>query len=116
MGYESRVYLVEVHRSLDYVYGEQIAEVRMCQMNDRNWLNLFTRPIDYKLYMDDGNTEFDTDFYGDHLTACPITDVIAYLEKKMKVDPYRRLGLLYGLLTGIEPKKWENLELVHFGY
>lgn len=116
MGYESRVYLVEVHRRPRYTYAERIAEVRMCKMNDENWLNLFTKPIDYKLYMDDGNTEFDTDDYGDHLMACPIADVIAYLEEKMKVDSYRRLPLLYGLLAGINPEKWEHLEVVHFGY
>ena len=67
-------------------------------------------------HIDDGDTEFDTDDYGDHLTACPIADVIAYLEEKMEVDSYRRLRLLYGLLTGIEPEKWDHLELVHFGY
>lgn len=116
MGYESRVYLVEVHRHREYVYGERIAEVRMCKMNDENWLNLFTKPIDYKLYMDDGNTEFDTDSYGDHLTACPIADAIAYLEEKMKTDSYRRLPLLYGLHAGINPEQWGHLELVHFGY
>lgn len=116
MGYESRVYLVEVHRHPGYVYGERIAEVRMAKMCDKKWLDLFTEKIDYKLFADDGNTEFDTDCYGEHLTACPICDVVAYLEERMETDSYRRLRLLYGLLTGIEPDKWGDLELVHFGY
>ena len=116
MGYESRVYLVNVHRHENWVWAETIAEVRMAKMYDNVWYKLFAKDIDYTLTADDGNTSFDTDMYGEHLKSCPVGDAITHLEERMETDSYRRLRLLYGLLTGIEPDKWGDLELVHFGY
>lgn len=116
MGYESRVYLIDVHRHKNWVWAETIAEVRMAKMYENAWYKLFSKDIDYTLIADDGNTSFDTDMYGEHLKSCPVGDAVAYLEERMKTDPYRRLPLLYGLLAGINPEHWDHLELVHFGY
>ena len=95
----------------------RIAEVRLCGMGHNNgWRELFTKDIDYKLYMDDGNTMFDTDCYGDHLKSCTIDKVAGWLEKEMQNTNYRRLPILYGLLKGFSPEQWKNLEVVHYGY
>ena len=119
MAYESRIFVVNVHRRPEipaYSYAEKIAMVNMCAMDSHEWLDLFKTDIDYKLFMDDGNTEFDTDCYGQHLRSAAIEDVIAFLEKQMQHDTYRRLPVLYGLLKGFAKEAWQNIEIVHFGY
>lgn len=117
MAYESKVYIVDVHRHDTYVFAERIAEVRLCCMGyDNGWKKLFATDIDYKLFADDGNTEFDTDCYGEHMKSCPIEKVIEWLEKEMTHNEYRRLPVLLGLLRSFSPDQWTHLEVVHFGY
>lgn len=119
MAYESKVYIVDVHRNGNEItYAERIAEVRLsCMGNGNGWRELFSRDIDYTLYEDDGNTAFDEDRYGDHLKACSIETVTEWLEKEMACSDYRRLSILYGLLKSFNPEQWgTNLEVVHFGY
>lgn len=117
MGYESRVFVVNVTRGDRYDFAEKVAEVDMSKMGYNNgWRELFTREIDYKLFMDDGNTEFDEDKYGEHLKAAPVERVLEWLKEYMKKDKYRRLPLLYGLLKGIKEKQWDEIEVVHYGY
>lgn len=120
MGYESRVYVVNVHRHPEIksaVYAEIIAVVNMCKIDyDSGWHDLFTTSIDYKLFKDDGNTEFDIDEYGDHMKSCPVENVIEWLEMQMQHDNYRRLPMLYGLLKCFTTDAWRNVEIVHYGY
>ena len=116
MAYESKVYIVEVNRHSSFIYAELIAEVRLSNMGNNGWRELFTTDIDYKLYMDDGNTQFDTDRYGEHLKSCSVSKVVEWLEKEMQHSNYRRLPILYGLLKGFLPEQWKNLEVVHYGY
>ena len=117
MGYESRVFVVDVHRRTNFIYAEKVASMNLCKMGSNNgWLELFSKEIDYTLFMDDGNTEFDTDRYGDHMKSCSIEKVIAWLENEMQHNSYRRLSILYGLLKGFKQDEWENLEVVHYGY
>ena len=120
MAYESRVYVVNVHRHPEIkcaIYAETIAVVNMCKMDyNSGWHNLFTTDIDYKLFKDDGNTEFDTDSYGQHMKSCPVEKVIEWLETQMQRDNYRRLPVLHGLLSGFTQDAWPNIEVVHYGY
>ncbi len=116
MAYESKVYIVE-HIS-GFEYGNRIAEVRLSKMScESGWRELFTKNIDYKLFMDDGNTEFDTDRYGEHLKSCSIEVVTEWVEKEMQHSGYNwRLPILYGLLKGFAQANLRKLEVVHFGY
>ena len=120
MAYESRVYVVNVHRhqiNENVIYAEIIAVVNMSKMGyDNGWKNLFTTNIDYKLFKDDGDTEFNTDEYGEHMKSCSIDHVIKWLEERMQHDSYRRLPVLYGLLKSFTEDSWPNIEIVHFGY
>ena len=118
MAYESKVYIVDVHRhERGYVYAEKIAEVNLCKMGyDSGWKELFAKDIDYMLLADDGNTEFDTDLYGEHMKSCSVNKVIEWLESEMQHNNYRRLPILYGLLKSFDLERWSNLEVVHFGY
>lgn len=117
MAYESKVFIVEIHRTGFYTYAERIAEVRLsCMGYDNGWKKLFDKEIDYQLYMDDGNTLFDEDNYGEHLKSCSVDKVIGWLEQEMKHNDYRRLPILYNVLKPFTGGEWKNVEVVHFGY
>lgn len=120
MAYESILYIVE---RVDSVYGSpcitQIAKFVCEKMeSDNGWKELFDKPIDYKLYMDDGNTEFDKDAYGEHLTYTNIANVIKWLEKEMKRNYNYRLKPLLALLKGFDLSEWRagELQVIHYGY
>lgn len=48
------------------------------------WRGLFDKPIDYKIFADDGETEFDKDKYGKRLKYAEFPAVIAWLEKEIE--------------------------------
>lgn len=119
MGYESKVFIVHVNRFDDgFIFANKIAEVEMNKMGYGNgWRELFKTDIDYKLYMDDGKTEFDTDRYGEHLKSCTIEEISAWVEKEMQHSDYNwKLPILRGLIEGLRQSIYHNLEAVHFGH
>jgi len=119
MGYESRAYLVALHRyGKKVIWAEDVAKIDLSKMGYGNgWRELFKRDIDYKLYADDRNTQFDTDCYGEHMKAASVDDVIKWLEKEMsKDDCWWRVKLLHGLLSSLPPEDRTAFEVVHFGY
>ena len=122
MGYESRIYVVYPHKheynGNAHIWAEKLACMDLAKMGYENgWRNLFKKDIEYKLYVNDTDTEFDTDMYGEHLKSCPIQEVINWLEKEMERSDYRRLKPLYALLKAYDPEHWGNdIEVVHFGY
>ena len=121
MGYESRIFIIDRNERTTpkgdkWVYGEKIAMVNMCKMGyDSGFHELFTKPIDYKIFID-GETETDVDCYGEHLKSATVQTVIDWLEKEIKTDDYRRLPVLLGLLKGFQTDRWSELQVVHYGY
>ena len=121
MGYESRIFItnrVEFKDGNDtvHVYAEKIADMRMCRMNNE-FRNLFDKEIDYKLFIDNGDEETQTDMYGDTMTYTNCKTVIDYLENLIaNGENYRRLTILLGLLKGINEEQWDNIQIVHYGY
>lgn len=120
MGYESRIYVMNVHRNLpilDKPYAERIAVFDLsCMGYDPRWTNLFQTPVDYNIYALDGNTILSEDNYGDSLKSASIADVIACLEEMETKEHYRRIPPLLGMLKGFDPAEWDDLQCVHFGY
>ena len=118
MAYESKVMVFHVTTlKTDLVVGSEVAEVAMGAMGyDNGWKELFKAPVRYEVWNEYGRVE--TDCYGETLKACPIADVIAWLEKEMAKEgtAYRRLSVLLGLLKGFVPEEWGELEVVHYGY
>ena len=116
MAYESKVYVVEPMNFIGY--ANRIAEDRLSNMGYENgWRELFTKDIDYKLFMDDGETEFDTDCYGDHLKSCSVEKVLEWVEKEMQHSGYYwRLHILHGILKGFIQAGCGSFEVVHYGY
>lgn len=119
MGYESRIYVVNLHRNRaignKVFWAEKIAMFNLSSMRG-NWCSLFNRPIEYELYEENGDDKFDTDNYGDHLKDADINSVIQWLEKECKRSDYRRLRPALALLKEFNQSEWEELRVVHFGY
>lgn len=118
MGYESRVFVINVNRhNDDWIYGEKIADIRMSKMG--NFRDIFKQPIDYKIYVDSGDIDVDEDCYGDHLCYTDIDTVVEWLEtvpKNEGWDDYRRIKPLIGLLKGFNKEEWKELQVVHYEY
>lgn len=124
MGYESKVYLVDEHHSVQRVdpqqnkrnWSEVIAYVNMCAMGTE-FVRLFSTEFTGYFYADDGNTEVLEDKYGDKLTFSYLPPIIEFLENEIKEgNSYRRLPILLNLLKSINPENFEDIKLVHFGY
>lgn len=116
MGYESRVLIVNVLRDDEdkEPFAELIADVLMSKMGYSGWYELFNNYIDFKVCVDGESTREDK--YGDALSECDRDELIAWLEKQIEHDDYRRLPLLLGLIKGIDTNKWEEIHIVHYGY
>ena len=123
--YESRIYIVEVHRerdknSPDYgkaFYAENVAVFDLCSMGCyTNALQaLFKAPIDYKISISEDDTATE-DKYGVPLKAGDIGEVIQWLEIRGMVMNYRRIAPLLALLKGFDRTQWDDLQVVHYGY
>jgi hypothetical protein len=110
MGYESRIYVWDRHKELDF--SERIAMFNLCKMGD--FCSIFDKKIDFTIYAEDGNTKIEEDYYGDALTYTSLVSVIDYLEKQDK--SYRRITPCLNMLKGFNEYEWEDLIVVHFGY
>ena len=144
MGYESRLYIGHLHRELGNKtkkpirttssYCEKIAIVNLSKMNFE-FSKIFTKPIDFEIYGDDGDTLMTEDLYGDTLKYTDINTVCDYLKKELdetKDNPYRRSIMLYDILKSFKrnKKRWkakykdskgkviyiDDLVVVHYGY
>lgn len=138
MGYESKVYVVNVlehrHPLVNRVtkqpcldengkqimaegYGQIVAMIDMCKMGyDSGWKELFTKEIDYKIFAENGDEDTDEDCYGEHIKSGDITAIISWLENQIKIEHYRRLKPLLSLLRGFTPDEWEDLQVLHYGH
>ena len=113
MGYESRIYVVNVNKSISY--GEVIARFDLSKIGN-GFSDLFKNPVDFHFYAEDGDTIITKDSYGDEVKTASIQDVIEWLETKGREIHYRRIEPLIGLLKGFDFAEWEDLRVVHYGY
>ena len=127
MGYESRVYIISKYKDTDY--GEVVAMMELCKMYNREFYDLFTHPIDFSAYYDDGNTKIFEDKCSDVCCYAYLKDVLAWLEpyykeqKKIydgKYRMYKRLRPFYKLLKSFDNPQWVNqsddILILHYGY
>ena len=123
MAYESRIYIVEVTRKTDKQkqmfgeneYAEKIAIFNLCCMGyDNGWRELFTKPVDFQLFAENGDDPLTKDLYGEPLKYADFDTVIRWLEAGGESD-YRRTAPFLALLKGFERSKWQDLCVVHFG-
>ena len=116
MGYESRVYVISKNKRSDY--GEKIAVFNCSKMGDNGWRNLFTKPIDFTSYHEDGDTPIAEDDYGEICKYTDLKTVIQWLEDH--TNGYRRAETLLDLLKSFDNEKWINNDweilILHYGY
>ena len=117
MSYESRIYIVDVQKVFENTYARVLSVINYCSSMNYEFLKLFKTPIDYKIVID-GNTETDTDYYGDKIKSADMGEMITWLEEETKSSNYRRLiPLLYTLKGYRETEnQWTNLQILHYGY
>lgn len=119
MGYESKIYIVEKSsrskESGEKRYASVIAMFNMCKFGAFG--DIFTKETDCYIYADDGNTEILEDNYGEPLKEADIEDVIEYLENyETTNDYYRRVAPLLALLKNLDPGKWKDISVLHYGH
>lgn len=130
MGYESKLIIgLRWHLNCGRDYCEKIMILNLGKMADANFNNtgskLFTREIDFDLFMDDGDTRYKEDRSGSICKYASLKDVVKYLKEyndklKAKGNYYRRSDLAYKALKAFKKKDWEDdyseLVVVHYGY
>lgn len=126
MAYESRIYIVDVHREKDkdnpnygtVYYAERIAAFNLgCMGYSNGWRELFEKTIDYDLYNEDGDKKINADKYGARLTSADFEKVIEWLEKRSaSKEHYRRIAPVLAMLKGFDRSEWDDLQIIHYGY
>ena len=122
MGYESKLYVVEKHRSFcddNMIYSQVIAMFDLCK-----FYPLSTKISNYPMtdcyfYADDGNTKVLEDRYGEPLREIPIEDIITVLEEVIQNgDEYRRIFPALAALKELNRRngQWRELVILHYGY
>ena len=126
MGYESRLYIISKRKESNF--GDVVAMMDMCKMGDNDFFDLFTYPIDFDAYHDDGNTPIKEDSYGNICSYAYLKDVLEWLEpyyKRLKradgkYGVYRRIRPLYKFLKSFNNPQWVNnnndILVLHYGY
>lgn len=119
--YESRIYVfnrVEIIKpgtdQVVDIVGNQLAVIDLAAAGGIE--HLFHTPIDFDVYHSDGDTAIKADCYGDTLKSAPIQTVIDWLEEMVKHDSYRRYPPILAFLKALDPKLWDDLVCVHYGY
>lgn len=116
MEYESRLYIVKEIEALNY--AEVIARFDCSKIEGGGWKELFDKPLECKMYAEDGDTEIKEDNYGEKLKYTDFPTVISWLEKEVQTNKFRRLKPLLSLLKGFDLSEWKDgkMRIVHFGY
>lgn len=117
MSYESKLYVVEksdltFSDDCGKYYANLIAVFDMCCCPTVSGLT--QKPTDCYIYADDSNTKIVEDQYGEPLYEINIGELIKALETTDST--HRRLKPLLAFLKVLDPKKWRELRVLHFGY
>lgn len=119
--YESRIYVfnrVEITKpgtdQVVDIIGNRLAVIDLAAAGGIE--HLFRKYVDFAVYESDGNTKIDHDCYGNLLKSAPIQTVIDWLEEMVKHDSYRRYPPILAFLKALDPKLWNDLVCVHYGY
>lgn len=112
------------------IFGEEIARYN-CSRMPASFHSLFRdhgMPVDFDLYIHDGDEPSRLDNYGEHCRMIDPAAVLDYLEALQGSgddwSTYRRIYPLIGLLRGFSREQWEattpehtnRLVIVNYGY
>lgn len=128
MGYESRLYIISKRE--DSNLGLVVATMDMCKLDEGDFYDLFTYPIDFNVF-NDGGELIEEDAYGDICSYAYLKDFLDWLEPFYKKEKrlhgkygmYRRIRPLYKLLKSFDNPQWVdkegdkyNIIVLHYGY
>lgn len=137
MGYESRLYVIDKSTTSTVVYngeliydiederyvkgnpmfwGEKIVTFNLCKVYSVVDAIKNYPATDAFIFADNGNDLIVEDLYGDPLTEIPLKDMIQILKEVSKGDRYRRWNPCIQMLKGFNPREWNNLVVLHYGY
>jgi hypothetical protein len=122
MGYESKVYIVEDHRtkimqSDKKDYASVVAVFCLGGMGVGQFEELFTNAsiTSCYFYADDGNTQVFEDRYGEELKEVSVNDLLSALEKD--TETLNKTAPLIAFLEAIEQNPyWTNIKAIRYGY
>ena len=120
MGYESRIYVCE---KPDYVreeegreWAECICSFNLCGVSGRMLNRIDAFPETNLFFCDNGHETVYEDKYGKTPKEIPLADMIDILECEIVEENYRRYMPCLGLLKGFNPRQWDKLVCLHYGY
>jgi len=88
----------------------------LCKIGEGLYLKLIKNApeTDSFVYADDGDTKIFKDDYGSPLKEMTVQEVIKAIEE-LNSD-YRRFAPFLAFLRALDPEKWGDLAILHFGY
>lgn len=113
MGYESRLYVADIHERTNYI--EVIASFDLCKLYVNGWGELFKNPIPCEVWFGIGES-VKKDMYGDVIKYADIEDVAKFLEEKCMDLKYRRIEPCIKLLRSFNKAEWGDLKVLHYGH
>ena len=122
MAYESRIYVVSKsdmkgfdEKVKDYRMSEIISSFNLCRIDDEILGMIQNNPeTDCYIWTEDGPTH--TDKYGKGMIEIPFEEAVKIFIHAKNFYDYRRYAPLAGMLMGFNPKEWNDLVVLHFGY
>ena len=118
MGYESKVVIAQ--ETGNHGFTEVIAELDLCKMGyDNGWRELFDKPFDGEVYIENEDEPTTEDKYGAKLKYATVDEVFAWCELHHCDDGsvYWRQCLLESLLKEIKLRGMsDSLIVIHYGY
>ena len=123
MGYESKLYVVNKwtienmkdEKGNDYTSYEILGSINGSYL-DIDFEKLFLKKFDGELYDFVCSDYIKEDKYNRPLTYDTLDNVLNWVIGKKEIEHYRRYDLIYGMLNAINPKDWDEIIIVHYGY
>ena len=120
MSYESKVFITETYECNNY--HRIVASMDLCCMGyDRGWRELFNKPFEGEVYIENGNVPTTEDRYGAKLKWATIREVYDWCIRH-KIDDgrtYWRQEMLEALLRSMIFELGngvEHFKVIHYGY
>lgn len=120
MSYCSRIYIINKMGDYGHVIASYDSGVLFT--NYMSYSDMFNRQIDFRAYMDDGNTEIYYDKYNSICCYCDAKDFLAWIRKMIAFE--KSLGNtgigfkpIYKFIKALKKcYKKSDLVILHYGY
>lgn len=122
MAYESKIIVVDKYdtkgfdeKVADFYGCQEIASIKLSCIDDEI-LGMIQEYPETDCYIWDDGEPTHTDKYGKGMTEIPLEEAVKIFIHAKNCFDYRRYSPCAGLLMGFDPKRWDNLVVLHYGY